>query len=256
MHPFNLPKAKYFKIFTISAFVITIILFLIRSSYVSSHPNKEVKQRTSHIVDSIMEKIDIDLYGQKITKEGADTLIQLLKVKSSEPNSAGGVDAEITWKNKSKKAVKYLTFHVVAYNAVDDIVMSTIGYDTTRFLKVTGPVSSGAVYGKNTIWENIWYNHTIKHIAVTKIAFEYMDGSKLFLIDVPSIIQPETTTSSRKSKLSHIKDSEEYDDSSNSKIYDEWLKSGKKLTYDEFYENYQHNEYLKSLAPDNVQSRL
>lgn len=55
-------------------------------------------------------------------------------------NSVAGAEPYIYWKNDSGKIIKYVTFTAVPYNAVNDIVASSIGNKTEVNLKVTGPI--------------------------------------------------------------------------------------------------------------------
>ena len=105
--------------------------------------------------------------------------IQLLSVTTSEPNSAGGIDLYIKWKNTSEKTVKYAYFTCDLYNAVDDKVENDISGRYSFVGKVTGPIDPGAVYGNNTHWGNAWYNHSGKYAKITEIELEYMDGTDI-----------------------------------------------------------------------------
>ena len=105
------------------------------------------------------------------------TSIAIIKYYTSNPNSAGGVDANIIWKNISDKIVKYARFTAAPYNAVDDMVSSEIGGETLKKMKVTGPVKPGSTNGYGSTWECIWYNHSITHMKITGIELEYMDGT-------------------------------------------------------------------------------
>ena len=98
----------------------------------------------------------------------------------SEPNSAGGVDLNIIWKNKTKRVIKYARFQVAAINAVNDEVYSTISiYPGTEWVKVTGPVKPNQVDGYGTYWSCVWYNHTIKRCKIETVRLEFMDGSEI-----------------------------------------------------------------------------
>ena len=55
-------------------------------------------------------------------------------------NTVAGAEPYIYWKNDSGKTIKYITFTAVPYNAVDDIVASSIGNKTYVDLQVTGPI--------------------------------------------------------------------------------------------------------------------
>lgn len=56
-------------------------------------------------------------------------------------DSVGGIKPKIYWRNDSGKTIKYITFTAVPYNAVGDIVASSIGNRTYVNLKITGPIA-------------------------------------------------------------------------------------------------------------------
>lgn len=102
---------------------------------------------------------------------------------SNPPNSAGGVDVEINFTNDSKSEIKYITFMVTPYNAVNDPVASEIGGMVQAALTGTGPYpqsQKGDLY--TLLWENVWYNSTVDFALINSVNIEYMDGSKVTLI--------------------------------------------------------------------------
>lgn len=105
--------------------------------------------------------------------------VKILKAYLSSPNSAGGVDAHLVWKNVSKKTIKYLTWRGYPINAVGDAVECEIRGVSERGGKVTGPIKPGTTYGYNYYWECLWYNYSAKKLVLTGINIEYMDGSTM-----------------------------------------------------------------------------
>lgn len=106
--------------------------------------------------------------------------IKIIKYYTSKPNSAGGVDCNVIWKNLSKKTVKYAKFTVIPYNAVNDFVKGKHDYgDGSHILGVTGPIKPNQTYGHEHHWECIWYNSTIDYMKIFGIEIEYTDGSKI-----------------------------------------------------------------------------
>jgi hypothetical protein len=103
--------------------------------------------------------------------------IQIIKSYTSTPNSAGGVDLHIVWRNKTKRVVKYANFRVSAINAVGDEVYSELTHHGTAV--VTGPIKPGSVDGHGTYWDCMWYNSTIKKCVITSVELEFFDGSTL-----------------------------------------------------------------------------
>ena len=116
--------------------------------------------------------------------------IEIIKYYTSSPNSAGGVDCNIIWKNLSEKTVKYVRFTVVPYNEVNDRVKGEHDYNGNgeKVAQVTGPVKSKQIYGNGNYWDCLWYNWTIDYMLIIGIEIEYLDGSVISTSDV-NIIQ-------------------------------------------------------------------
>lgn len=94
----------------------------------------------------------------------------------SGPNSAGGVGVKIRFRNDGEKTIKYATFTVVPYNAVNDVQRSAAGGHSAAEIKVTGPVEAGTA-GEYT-FGNVWYNDTITTVKLTRVRLQFMDGSE------------------------------------------------------------------------------
>lgn len=105
--------------------------------------------------------------------------IKILRAYPSEPNSAGGVDLSIVFKNMSSKTIKYVSFEVVPYNAVGDAVECTIRHRPSFGGRVTGPIQPKQVYGEDMAWSCAWYNNTIRTVKVIGVNIIYMDGSTI-----------------------------------------------------------------------------
>lgn len=63
-------------------------------------------------------------------------------------NSVGGVSPIILWNNNTGKTIKYITFYLSPYNAVDDPVADEVTGKKTFACKVTGPIDSEKGIGK------------------------------------------------------------------------------------------------------------
>lgn len=98
-----------------------------------------------------------------------------LSVVPSSPNSAGGVDAEIRFKNNSVRTIKYVRISMTPYNAVDDPVASEIGRRSLERIEITGPIAPGDDVGRKSS-KPLWYNPSIKAIRVTAVEIEYTTG--------------------------------------------------------------------------------
>ena len=104
--------------------------------------------------------------------------IELIEYDLQSPNSVGGCDMYIEYKNITKnKVMKYVIFECRYYNAVDDVVYCDIrGYSTFRG-KVTGPIE----YMKKDrcFWDCPIYNWSARKMEIIGIEIDYMDGTKL-----------------------------------------------------------------------------
>lgn len=105
--------------------------------------------------------------------------IRIKKAYISTPNSAGGVDATIIFKNVSNKTIKYFRWSGYPINAVGDPVSCTIRDYCESGGKATGPIKPGVTFGYGRCWECLWYNYSAKKLILTGAEIEYMDGSTI-----------------------------------------------------------------------------
>lgn len=94
----------------------------------------------------------------------------------SGPNSAGGVSVKGAFVNNSDKTIKYISIRFQPFNSVGDAVGCSIKNVSDYGLRCTGPINPNATYvffGKN-----MWYNHSISSVKVTRADIQYMDGTE------------------------------------------------------------------------------
>lgn len=112
--------------------------------------------------------------------ENIKNSIKVTRVWTAKPNSAGGVDLYINWKNLSDKVIKYVYFTVEPYNSVNDTVTCTIRRYSEFTAQDDGPFKKGqGTSGTAYYWENAWYNHSIKGASLKSVRIIYMDGDSL-----------------------------------------------------------------------------
>jgi hypothetical protein len=166
-------------------FILLSLLVIIACN--NSGTKKEKKELTKEQKDSIAYADSIEvaekdsIERERFVKDSLkiSNSIRVFKYYTHNPNSAGGVSASINFKNISDKEIKYVTFYVQVYNAVDDQVYCTITNECMKSLQVTGPIKPGAT--KNAFWDCLWYNSTIGYMVITKIEIEYMDNSEVII---------------------------------------------------------------------------
>ncbi len=146
-----------------------------------STPNSEADKERLDSLAAINAAENKRLDSLKRAKR-IDLLKNTIKIKKaylSSPNSAGGVDAHLVWKNVSNKTIKYLNWRGYPINAVGDPVSCEARGTIEGGGKVTGPIKPGSTYGYGTYWDCLWYNYSAKKLVLTEIYIEYMDGSSI-----------------------------------------------------------------------------
>lgn len=189
------PNHKIDRVITIGVIVLICIgAFLVFNRGHHGSNGNEIVDTKQSVQDSIFnaraDSIDMALKAKKDSaKASADSIrkakrIELLKhslrittAHLSSPNSAGGVDAIMYYKNLSSKTIKYFYWEGYAKNAVGDVVENEIGGDRSFGGKDTGPIKFGKTGGG--CWSCIIYNWTAKKLVVTDVTIEYMDGTEL-----------------------------------------------------------------------------
>lgn len=99
------------------------------------------------------------------------------KWKNGTPDSAGGFDVRINFTNNTGKTIKYITFVVVPYNSVGDIVASEINSEPEARLQFTGPLETGK--SNNGHWSPVWYNWSISKAAIQSVEIKFMDDTEM-----------------------------------------------------------------------------
>ena len=109
------------------------------------------------------------------TRKVYDNILALSEARLHSPNSAGGCDYTIYYKNKSHKTIKYLYWTGDFYNDVEDRVYCEIRGSSSFTGKDTGPVATGEWNGGT--WDCVIYNWSASNVKLTNISVTYMDGS-------------------------------------------------------------------------------
>lgn len=109
--------------------------------------------------------------------EDIENSVEIIDCHLSSPNSVGGCDLSISFRNVSPKTIKYISFGVDFYNAVGDIVPCEIrGYGF--YAKVTGPIDN-LYSGYTATWDCPIYNWSARSAKIDYIYIEYMDGTTI-----------------------------------------------------------------------------
>lgn len=92
------------------------------------------------------------------------------------PDSAGGVSVKGDFVNNGSKTIKYITFRFTPYNRVGDAVCCESKDVSEYGLQCTGPYAPNTTH--TFFGENMWYNHSIAFVKVTRVDVQYMDGTE------------------------------------------------------------------------------
>lgn len=143
--------------------------YMTENKYDTSDPLKAIHDSVQQASDDSIKKVNrIELLKKTV---------RITTARLSSPNSAGGVDAIVFYKNLSDKTIKYFYWEGYAKNAVGDIVESEIGGRQLFRGKDTGPIKPRKTGGG--CWDCIIYNSTARKLIITEVVIEYMDGTEL-----------------------------------------------------------------------------
>lgn len=95
---------------------------------------------------------------------------------SHQANSAGGVSVKFSVKNYGTKNVKKFRVYFSAYNGAGEKVSCTVRRESTRVVASTDMVRAGETKD-SFVWNNTWYNNSIRSIKIDRIEVTYTDGT-------------------------------------------------------------------------------
>ena len=161
--------------------LISLIIFLFCICILKdcSDNNQTTSYKTESTSNSEANKEKLDSLKRAKRIDLLKNTIKIKKAYLSSPNSAGGVDAHLIWKNVSNKTIKYLIWSGYPINAVGDPVSCEVRGTLESGGKFTGPIKPGTTYGYDIYWDCLWYNYSAKKLVLTGIYIEYMDGSSI-----------------------------------------------------------------------------
>lgn len=144
---------------------------------------KILEQNIEDDFKAIEDEEHLDWYNglSASAKNTYDNILTFSGGYLSSPNSAGGCDYILKFKNKSNKTIKYVHFTIVFYNAVDDRVKCEIRRSSSLSCQDTGPVYPEA-WGGGT-WDCVIYNYSANYAKLTNLLIIYMDGSSTYVSD-------------------------------------------------------------------------
>lgn len=174
-------------IYVLGLILIVYFISLLVSNRNSDSKESRINQNHTETVDSLqairdsMQQASVDSIKKANRIKLLKNSVRITTVRLSSPNSAGGVDAIVFYKNLSDKTIKYFYWEGCAKNAVGDIVENEIGGRVLFRGKDTGPIKPRKTGGG--CWDCIIYNSTARKLIITEVAIEYMDGTELKILE-------------------------------------------------------------------------
>lgn len=104
-----------------------------------------------------------------LTKDEVQNVIAIAGAKITKINSADGVDVKVFWRNNSDKDIKYITFKLEIYNAVNDVIADSISGKSVFNCQLTGPVEpfqniiDSIISGEDTL-EYLWCSYNMDDV--------------------------------------------------------------------------------------------
>ncbi len=86
-----------------------------------------------------------------------------------------GTGFSISVVNLSGKIIKYISFTVIGYNPVKDVVRGRQGKSPYITVRGVGPIKPGE--GGEYNWEYLWFTDLVQTHKITLIKLQYLDGS-------------------------------------------------------------------------------
>ena len=175
-----------------SLFIIGFVIFMCIFAYNTNEKNEQMKRE--------LEQRELEMYSMKndsvqIIQDSLQNVqeelslgqayrdsIQIINVTTDKPNTSGGVNLYIKWKNNTRRVIKYVRFKVSAMNGVNDEVYCEMSMNTSPMcVKITGPINPNQISGNDTYWDNVWYNGDIRRCVIRKMEVDFMDGSTVVI---------------------------------------------------------------------------
>ena len=168
-----------YKILLFGGIALVFLIFMLIFS-LKSQNQRNAQQNQVLVEDSIKEEKEKAVQDSIANAKRANLLKHTVKITSaylSSPNSAGGCDATLYYKNLSNKTIKYFCWTGYCKNAVGDRVECEIRGDEFFAGRDTGPVRPGKSSGGT--WDCIIYNYSAEKLIITDVDITYMDGTHI-----------------------------------------------------------------------------
>lgn len=137
---------------------------------------------TARYYSNLLYKRDLLLLTDLFEKSSKQGLVILNKRLQDESEYIEGIGLEINVFNPTKKTIKYITFTILGYNAVNDKVGKHI------VKKCIGPINPGE-RGEYE-FKYLWLTDIIESCKITNIKIQYMDNSFKTITNSKSIEVP------------------------------------------------------------------
>lgn len=158
----------------------------------------------SRIQNELNANFEVWVSAQTKSVRKAASVLRINNSELSGPNSAGGCDYKLYFRNVSKKTIKYLDWYGTAYNAVDDPCSCEIRGTSFCSGQCVGPIFAGD--DRWSSWSCVIYNYSAETIKLDHIRIEYLDGTSVSLSssDILALIEAPSTETDMLGKNWHL----------------------------------------------------
>ena len=159
------------------------ILFVLDSLGKIEDAKKAIINAYNDSIEEVNEIIKI--------KNNKSAVMVFKSVAVDESEYTKGTGYEVSFLNQSKKVLKYVTFQVNAYNAVNDLI-------ETKSVRGVGPIEHLDL-GEYK-WDYVWFTDLVEKVQIAKITIQFMDGTYTTIL-APKIIKLDYLTVEEVKKL-------------------------------------------------------
>lgn len=118
-----------------------------------------------------------------LSSKQSDTVVKIIKIYPNNTNSLGGRDLNISWQNKSDRAITSITFYAFAYDEKGGIITSDYDGKREAILTTKGYIKSDSVISWGSRWGSVWYSFDLKDVKIHKIVVTFSDGKTIIITD-------------------------------------------------------------------------
>jgi hypothetical protein len=153
---------------------LTIVMIMLAAHYVDAAEQER---------EANNKKLEVAQAALDATSKHGLTILQ--STISDTSKYTEGTGFKITIGNPSAKSIRYVSFTVIGYNAINDPVLDPIKLTTEITVSGIGPINKNVSMTYD--WEYMWHTDLVERFKIKEIKLQYMDGSKRTIKNISEI---------------------------------------------------------------------